>query len=224
VGIGVLSLPLSEGPSTLAREPLLRQRFCLCSAKRDVRHAVQLEWSRWLRRNWYAEAQQGLRSDPLAPHFVAIRNEVQKKGQNPINTVPLSHLREHLASQLAGGSRSHVLVLPSKSSDGEWTDATAVTSASFRLLVSVVFDGYERFKTIVDPRWHYTESNFKAQGLTLADALAELGFPSGWATAAPSGPDPWRVLRAQQPSCALALNELFLKYLGRSIVDPHEAA
>ncbi len=170
---------------------------------------------------WYSEARATLRSDALAPHFVEIRNDIQKKGISPINVVPLSHLRQHLQTQMSTGSRSHVLVLPS-ACGGEPTDASVATMAYFRQLVSIVFDGYERFKTIVDPRWHYTEANFEAAGRGLVDALADLGFPPVWATAAPSGPDAWRALRAQQPPCAL--NELFLKYLGKSIVDPDEAA
>jgi hypothetical protein len=193
------------------------------SAARSVTFAMQFSMSGVDGfEDWYANAQASLRSDPLAPHFVEIRNDVQKKGLNPINAVPLSHLREHLGWRRAKGNRSHVLVLPSASGDGELADASVATNEYFRLLVSVVFDAYETFKATVDPRWYYTEANFAAQGRTLVDALAELGFPAAWAEAAPNGPDAWRVLRAQQPPCAL--NELFLRYLGRRIADPDEAA
>lgn len=193
------------------------------SAARSVTFAMQFSMSGVDGfEEWYAQAQENLRSDPLAPHFVEIRNNVQKRGLNPINAVPLSHLREHLGWQLAKGNRSHVLVLPSASGDSELADAWVATNKYFNLLVSVVFDAYERFKTIVDPRWHYTEAHFATHGRTLVDALAELGFPPDWVKAAPSEADAWRVLRAQQPPCAL--NELFLRRLGRCIVDPDEAA
>jgi hypothetical protein len=173
---------------------------------------------------WYATAQAALKADSLAPHFVEMRNDVQKKGLNRLNAVPVTHLRQHLAEQLVGGSPVSVLVLPSAKSGSTTvlTDALEASRSYFKLLVSLVFDAYAQFKTVVDPRWYFTQANFEAAGRTLEDALVELGFPSSWVAAAPHGAEAWRVLRSQQPSCAL--NELFERYLNKSIVDPDEAA
>lgn len=34
-------------------------------------------------KDWYSGVQESLRADALAPHFVGIRNEIQKKGSEP---------------------------------------------------------------------------------------------------------------------------------------------
>lgn len=173
---------------------------------------------------WYASAQAALRADSLAPHFVEIRNDVQKKGLNRLNLVSLVHLREHLRGQLAGRRPAPVLVLPvSKSgSPTVMMDALEASRSYFRLLVSLVFDAYSRFRTCLDPRWYLTEANFAASGRSLVDALLELGYPPACIDAAPNEAEAWRALRLQQPPCAL--NEVFERYLGQRIADPDEAA
>lgn len=172
---------------------------------------------------WYAAAQAQLRADPLGPHFVEIRNDLQKKGLNPLNQVSIDHLREHLFDVLTRSASAHFLVLP-RASDGDTavTDALRASTDYFVALVSLVFRAYERFKTAVDPRWYFTQPNFEDQGRTLEDALMEFGFPPGWFAGSPSGPEAWRALRAQQPLCPL--NPVFEKYLGMRIEGPDDAA
>src|SRR5438093_1558527 len=63
-------------------------------------------------KDWYDSAQKQLKTDPLAPFIVEIRNEVVHSGANPLNRVSLDHLREDLARQLYGDRRGHVLVIP----------------------------------------------------------------------------------------------------------------
>lgn len=172
---------------------------------------------------WYASAQEVLRADPLAPHFVEIRNDLQKKGLNCLDEVPVSHLPEHLLQQFTGESRAPVLLVPSggRGSSPMLTDALEASRSYFRLLVSLVFDAYVGFKTSVDPRWYYTQAHFEALHQTLEDALAELGVPPDWTAGAPRPADAWRALRAQQPPCAL--NEVFERHPGKRVVDPHGA-
>lgn len=173
---------------------------------------------------WFVQAQQILKADALAPHFVQIRNGIEKKGVNPLNVVPQTHLREYMFSQLVNRSSSHTMVLASARSEtaSGLINSRAATDSYFRLLASLVFGAYDKFKTIVDPRWYYTQESFEAQGRTLADAVVELGFPPSWAAVAPNGQDAWRVIRAQQPACALI--KLFRSYLGKVVVEPDEAA
>lgn len=131
----------------------------------------------------------------------------------------MRHAREHLTNQFAK-QPSHVLVLPCSGSGGETVLADALDACNgyFVQLVSLVFDAYDQFKCVVDPRWYYTQPHFEAQGRTFVDALAELGFPPSWAAACPSEIDGWRILRAQQPPCAI--NALFERCLGKRIKDP----
>ena len=53
---------------------------------------------------WFDEALKRLKTDPLAPFFVEIRNEVVHEGINPLNRVSLEHLRDDLSRQLRKGS------------------------------------------------------------------------------------------------------------------------
>jgi hypothetical protein len=172
---------------------------------------------------WYAAARVALNSDPLAPHFVEIRNDVQKKGMNPLNVVPITHLRQHLTNQLAKVPPASVLALSSGKlgSNTALIDAVEASRSYFKLLVSLVFDAYAEFKTIVDPQWYFTQRSFEARGRTLEDALVEFGFPPGWVTPPPAA-EAWRMLRCQQPSCAL--NHLFERYLNKRIAEPDDAA
>ena len=170
--------------------------------------------------DWYENAQKQLKIDPLAPFFVEIRNQVVHVGANPLNRVTLGHLRENLARQLRGDRRSHILILP----DAQHRDSTVLVDAVeaceqyFTSLVSVVYECYWEFRTVIDSRWYFTETNFSSRGKNFEDALVELGFPPAWTGGIPIGSEVWRVLRSQQPPCLV--NDVFDSYLGRTIPDP----
>jgi hypothetical protein len=170
--------------------------------------------------DWYTSAQGQLKADPLAPFFVEIRNEVLHAGMSPLNRVPLEHLRDDLARQLRADHRGHILVVPDERR-GDSTvlvDAVDACGQYFLSLVSVVYECYSAFKTVVDGRWYFTEANFGLLGKTFEDALVELGFPRTWTAGIPIDPEAWRALRAQQPPCLL--NDLFDRFLGKTITDP----
>lgn len=172
-------------------------------------------------RIWFDETLKQLKTDALAPFFVEIRNEVVHEGINPLNRVSLEHLQLDLTRQLQG-DRGHFLVLP----DAHRRDSTVIVDAVeaceqyFSSLVVVVYECYESFRTVVDARWYFTEGNFSSRGKSFEDALVELGFPPTWAAGIPIGPEAWHALRSQQPPCLV--NDLFDKYLGKTIPDPDE--
>ena len=173
---------------------------------------------------WYEGIRDQLITDPLAPYFVEIRNDVVHAGINPLNRVSLEHLQEDLSRQLRQQSRSHVLVLPDvkRQDSSVLVDAVQACTVYYSSLVSVVFECYQEFRTVVDPRWYFTQENFDAMGRTLEDAVLELGFPPAWASCAPAGPGGWKALRLQQPRCQI--DDIFHRYLGRTIADPDEVA
>lgn len=170
---------------------------------------------------WYQAAREHLKSDPLAPFFVEIRNNVVHRGLNPLNRTGIEHLRDDLYGQMTG-RHTHTLILPDVRSKDETVlaDAVDVSTQYFRSLVSIIFECYERFTCIVDPRWYCTRENFEAMGKDLGDALFEIGLPRDWLAAAPKEDQAWRILRSQQPRNQL--NDLFLRYLGRQIPSPDE--
>jgi len=171
---------------------------------------------------WYRDAQAKLKADPLAPFFVEIRNDLVHKGLNPLNQVTIDHLREDLSCQMHRHKRSHVIVLPDVHAKGSTVLADAVEASTlyFISLVNVVFECYDRFRCVVDPRWYFTRDNFSSMGKTFEDAVAELGFPPAWGACAPAGDDGWRVLRLQQPACQI--NDVFRKYVGREFAGPDD--
>lgn len=173
---------------------------------------------------WYEQAQARLKLDPLARHFVEIRNDSVHKGLNPLDRVTLEHLRQNLLQQFGQTRPSHIIVLPNVAT-GKGTvlaDAVQASVGYFKSLVEVIFDCYYQFRYVVDPRWYFTRENFKARGKTLDDALEEMGFPRTWLSGAISEADGWRVLRTQQPACLI--NDIFWRYAGRTISDPDQTA
>ncbi len=170
---------------------------------------------------WYRDVQDQLRADPLAPLFVEIRNDAVHKGLNALGQVPVEHLREYLSDQMYGGGRSHVLVLPNLQSGGSaLVDGLQACTAYLGSLVGVVFECYDRFRCVVDPRWYFTSTNFEAMGKTFVDAVAEFGLPPKAASCFPGDQSDWRVLRSQQPRNQI--NDVFQKYIGREITDPDD--
>jgi len=169
---------------------------------------------------WYEQEQAKLRLDPLAPFFVEIRNDCVHKGLNPLDQVTMEHLREDISLQMRQRRRTHVIVLPDQKAESETilADADKASTEYFKSLVAVILDCYERFRSIVDPRWYFTRDHFLATGKSLEDAVQELGFPRTWATFVTNEKEGWRILRSQQPECPI--NDIFLRYAGRCIPDP----
>jgi hypothetical protein len=99
-------------------------------------------------------------------------------------------------------------------------DAVEACEHYYTSLVSVVYECYSTFNTVVDPRWYFTEANFGSRGKSFEDALVELGFSPTWTAGVPAGAAAWRVLRSQQPPCLV--NDLFSRFLGKTILDPDE--
>lgn len=173
---------------------------------------------------WYEKEREKLKIDPLASQFVEIRNDMIHKGLNILNQVSVEHLREHLASQRDKKDHSHIIVLRRSNGENgtELVSAVSACESYFFSLVELIYNCYDKFKFIVDPQWYFTRENFNKSGKNIEDALFEMGFPTAWCKSMPSEIDAWKVLRKQQPNCAL--NELFHKYLGKIIFDPDEIA
>lgn len=171
---------------------------------------------------WYEQAQARMKLDPIAKYFVEVRNDSVHKGRNPLGQVTLEHLRENLLQQFTRKCPSHIIVVPDVATkDGTvLADAVQVSTAYYKSLVGIIFDCYDRFRYVVDPRWYFTHENFESRGKTLEDALEELGLPRTWLSGAISEMDAWRILRSQQPACLV--NDIFWCYAERTIPDPDQ--
>ncbi|HMN96372.1 MAG TPA: hypothetical protein PKC43_12300 [Phycisphaerales bacterium] len=168
-------------------------------------------------KDWYITAQEALKHDALAPHFVDFRNKSQKTGENPIGQVGHAHLRQYLAAQFDGTAPTHVLVHPRSE---QLIDAVGACDSYLTSVTQVVYDCYVKFRTIVDPQWYFTQEAFQTSGKTFADAVQEMGYPASWAGAAPLDEDPWPLLSSLNPSCAI--NDLFQARLGKTVAGPYD--
>lgn len=169
---------------------------------------------------WYKGIQTTLRRNALSLYFVSARNAALHEGRNPANEIPLELLEDALFLQLHKESKP-LLAIPGLSNKDEPSliDANEACHKYFKILLSIVYECYSRFKTTVDPRWYLTEDNFTQMAKTFSDALVEMGYPHEWAEMFPGVmSDGWGILRAQHPSNQL--NPIFRKYLGKTIAEP----
>lgn len=171
---------------------------------------------------WYDGARANLRSDKLAPYFIQLRNAMVHEGGNPLNEVPIEFLRDFLTVSFLSGTTPQRFLIASlpESSKPVMLDAVVACKEYFISLLSVVFDCYEHFKNVVDPKWYFTRDNFQSHGKTIGDALVELGFPRNWLDPVGETDSAWKMLRDQQPSCAL--NDLFINYLHKRFKEPDD--
>lgn len=73
------------------------------SAARSVTHALQKSMKGVDGFDeWYKDTMVRLQTHALARYFKEVRNEVVHEGINPLDRVPLQHLREDLSWQLRG--------------------------------------------------------------------------------------------------------------------------
>jgi hypothetical protein len=172
--------------------------------------------------DWYSQKQELLRADDLAPLFVRFRNDALKQGTNPIDVVPPEHLKDFFVRSLTGERPKHLLFLPDLQDRNKsfLVDAVKTSTRYFVSLVELVFECYETFKRQVDGKWHYTRESFGARGLSLNDALVELGFPPDWLGREPDEEKAWPVLRRNQPGCLI--NDIFHRHLGKTIDSPDD--
>ncbi|MBF0178515.1 MAG: hypothetical protein HQM03_00655 [Magnetococcales bacterium] len=172
---------------------------------------------------WYSIAREKLNLDPLARYFVEIRNIVVHKGENPYNEVPLEYLKLYLAAQILHHDQSDVLLVPNMGDNNgcELINAKQACINYFKSIILIIFDCYDKFKYIVDPKWYFTESNFNRNGKSLDDALDELGFPRDWISHITPEKEAWKILRSREQSCII--NPIFYKYLDVVIDDPDDS-
>lgn len=103
-------------------------------------------------KEWYQHAQDSLKSDPLAPFFVEIRNEIVHIGATPLNCTSIDHLQDYLATKLESENGEHILVMPDKfrRDQSSVIDGSEACQKYFVSLVSIVFDCYSEFIHVLD--------------------------------------------------------------------------
>jgi hypothetical protein len=163
---------------------------------------------------WYETKQLELRSNPTARFFGRARTDSQHIGINPLNSSS-SRRRDD-------GGFQHLYFFTSSEVGSEvpdCPDVDAVTACReyMVLIVMLILECYERFGTSIDPALYYTTENLRKLGLTVEDVEESFGFPRGWTRVRPGDMDDEQRLRVlSKEAGSTAIDELFMKYLGRS--------
>jgi hypothetical protein len=145
-----------------------------------------------------------MRSDPLARFFLEVRNEVQKRGSNPLASF----------SGLNKQSVQYYFIYWYGDSPDGVPDLDVVTACHQYIvsLVQLIYECYSTFGNIIDPEQYYTMQNLERLGLTIDDLLErELGIPRGW-TKDVTPEDTLRFIREQETKPEI--DHIFIKYLG----------
>lgn len=156
---------------------------------------------------WYQDIRSELRDDPVANLFVKLRNLSEKTGVNGLvggaSTLADGRLQvdHYLDAALTSQLPTHMQHL----------DLLRLCERHMHTLVDVAYRWSRRFREIHDPERLLSSDAVEAQGQSVEDIEARLGFPRGWtAIEGITVEDRLRLLRSQLPQ-ALDFAELAAK-------------
>jgi len=153
---------------------------------------------------WYSIKRSELQKDPSAIFFRNFRNIIQHVG----NSYGFSayHDENHQVR--------HRLIATPDIPEVPSEDIESLCKKYYLLLISLVFDCYQKFGPYINAHQRYTKEFFDSVGKTVEDAEEELGFPRGW-TSAVNLNIRFKLLREYEIGCEI--NHLFQKHLGKAI-------
>ncbi len=170
-------------------------------------------------KDWYSPRMESLKQDRVCAFFNAYRTASIHIGDTVVGGgagfcgVDGKYQRHYFFTAIPEVSQ-----VPSE-------DVLAVCKSHFISLLSLVYDALSTFLYQLDERWYFTEEYFVKMGKSFDDAIAEVGLPQEWARAAEaasaSDSAKWRALRSTQ-TVGCQLNELFARYLNKTIQGPDE--
>jgi hypothetical protein len=152
--------------------------------------------------DWYTPRQEALRSDPLARYLTSTRNEIQKRGTNPVCVWGRNEDGEVDAFFLHWYDDPDV-----QPPDG---GVLSACSEQVRRLATLVYEAYRDFGPWIDPAVAYTPSGARSLGLTVEDIEEQLIGARGWTAGLPEE-ERFRLLRREEPMPEI--DDLLLKYL-----------
>lgn len=152
---------------------------------------------------WYSSRQAQLREDPLSRYFTAIRNEIQKRGTNPVSIWGTASSGEVEAYFL------HWYEDPEHSPPN--CDVVSACKQQMKTLATLIYEAYRDFGYLIDPALVYTPEGAAKQGLTIEDIEEALIGVRGWTNGLPLE-ERFRLLRQNEPMPQV--DDLLIKYLG----------
>ena len=177
------------------------------TAARSITFVLQASLSDNIKSDeWYNKKQVELKSDPLARFFLEVRNEVQKRGSNPVSSFESE----------SKDSIQYFFIYWYGDSPKDIPDLDVVTACKKYLfqLVKIIYECYKEFGPLIDPEQYYTVENLERMGITVYDILErDLGFPREWAGDVSSEVILKRI-RELEPKPDI--DYIFIKYLGHN--------
>ena len=152
---------------------------------------------------WYSTQQDRLRADPLSRYFTNVRNEVQKKGTNPVTFWARGENGAVEAFFL------HWYDTPKEMPPDQ--SVLSACKAHMVALATLVYELYREFAHFVDPAVVYTPEGAARQGLTVEDIEEELTGVRGWTSGLPLE-ERFRLLRQNEPMPQV--DDVLVKHLG----------
>ncbi|MCL5036015.1 MAG: hypothetical protein M1269_02755 [Chloroflexi bacterium] len=166
---------------------------------------------------WYRERQSVLKDDVMCQFFNQYRRVSTHIGDTVVRGGIIT--RDHSGERVTKYFFMPIPDLPVVPQK----DVLSICTDHFKTLLDVVYDAILTFKYQLDDRWYFTLENFCRLGKTVEDAEEELGFPRGGSSIGGvfSECERWKALRCTQ-TVGCQLNELFLRYLGKTIQGPDD--
>lgn len=163
--------------------------------------------------SWYEAHQDAMRKDPLSRFFHKFRTVTQHIGENVVG------------AGVHGNEGTFYFFTPCEDlRDVPELDVLSACEAYFVSTLSVVYDCYVHFGSVVDGQQYFTKENFERLGKTIEDAEVELGFLRGWTNI--SDPDNesrrWHALRRHADGCLIG--EQFQRWLQKPVPRPEPPA
>lgn len=97
---------------------------------------------------------------------------------------------------------------------GDTEDVCTQCERHLKFLLGIIFDCFDKFGHVIDPKKYYTLENIKSLGLTIEDVEESLGYEKGWTKVnGISAEKRMELIRNHEPDSYI--DPVFIKYLNK---------
>jgi hypothetical protein len=182
------------------------------SSSRSITFAIQASISDLPDfQGWYESQQEFMRQNKLGKYFLEARNLSQKVGYYPIcngRTYRDDKNNQRVEYHFDNFTKELSEFVPED-------DVLTACKKYFTMLLTVVFNCYQTFGTIIDPEQYFSFENIRKTGKTIEDFEEELGYPRGWTNVGGLTEDE-RLKAIRHEIRYDGVDHVLIKYLGKN--------
>lgn len=159
----------------------------------------------------YETQQAFMRQNKLGKYFLEARNLSQKVGYYPFSNGRLykdENNNRRVEYHFDDFTKELSEFVPKD-------DVITACKKYFTMLLTVVFNCYQTYGTIIDPEQYFSFENIKKTGKTIEDFEEELGYPRGW-TKIDGATDDERLKAIRHEIQYDGIDHILIKYLGKN--------